>query len=179
MDIRINNCLRSYRQLVARVDRLLDDVRLRYPADIACHKGCGCGCRNLSIFPIEALSLFMAFQDLPAKIAAALRQRAEAHSIWDCPMLKDRACELYPFRPIICRTHGFPLQTIYNGRPSIGYCRHNFKNWPVIPRDAITDLDRINSSLRAINAAVVGQMAMQMPTRLSIAAVVTLHRLPI
>ena len=175
MDPLIHNCLKPYRDLVARVDRLLGDVRRKYPADIACHKGCECGCRNLSIFPIEALSIFMAIQQLPIKTAAAIRQRAEAHTIWDCPMLEDRACGLYPFRPIICRTHGLPLQTIYNGRPSIGYCRRNFKNRPNIPPDAVIDLDWINNSLRAINAALAQHLTRQMPARLSIAAAVDLR----
>lgn len=175
MDTRIQNCLRPYRDLLARVDRLLDDVRCKYPADIACRKGCDCGCRNLSIFPIEALSIFMAMQELPAEAAAAIRQRAAAHSIWNCPLLEDRACGLYPFRPMICRTHGFALQTIYNGRRSIGCCRRNFKNRPDIPQDAVLDLDWINNSLRAVNAALVQHLTRQMPARLSIAAAVHLR----
>jgi Fe-S-cluster containining protein len=175
MDTRINSCLKPYRDLVARVDRLLDDVRCKYPADIVCHKGCDCGCRNLSIFPIEALSIFMAIRELPANAAAAVRQRAETHTIWDCPLLEDRACGLYPYRPIICRTHGLPLQTIYNGRPSIGYCRRNFENRSAIPRDAVIDLDWINNSLRAVNAALVQHLTRQMPARLSIAAAVHLR----
>lgn len=174
MDTLIDSCLKPYRDLVARVNRLLGDLRLKYPADIACHKGCDCGCRNLSIFPIEALSIFMAIRQLPTKAAAAIRQRAKANSIWDCPLFEDRACVLYPYRPIICRTHGLPLQTIYNGRPSIGYCRHNFQNRPAIPPDAVIDLDSINNSLRAVNAALALHLARQMPARLSIAATVHL-----
>ena len=52
----VSSCLESYRRLVDRVDRMLDGVRSRYPDDIACAKGCDCGCRNISIFPVEALS---------------------------------------------------------------------------------------------------------------------------
>ena len=170
--VHIQNCLKPYRDLVTRVDGLLDRVRNRYPADLACYKGCKCGCRNLSIFPIEALSLSTAIQALPAQNAAALRQRADNYSIWDCPLLEDGACGLYPFRPIICRTHGFPLRTIYKGRASIGCCRRNFKNRPSIPDDAIVDLDRINHLLRAINATAVGEMVRPLPARLSIAAAV-------
>ncbi|MBW2432251.1 MAG: YkgJ family cysteine cluster protein [Deltaproteobacteria bacterium] len=175
MDAPIHDCLSAYRDLVARVDRLLGDVRCRYPADIACHKGCDCGCRNLSIFPIEALSIWLAIRELPAKTATIIRQRAAANTIWDCPLLEDRACGLYPFRPIICRTHGLPLQTIYNGRPSVGYCRRNFKNRPAIPPDAVIDLDWINDSLRAVNAALAPHIPRQMPVRLSIAAAVLLR----
>ncbi|MGD8961081.1 MAG: hypothetical protein PVH43_01130 [Desulfobacterales bacterium] len=72
MDTLIDSCLKPYRDLVARVDRLLGDLRFKYPADIACHKGCDCGCRNLSIFPIEALSIFMAIRQLATKAAAAI-----------------------------------------------------------------------------------------------------------
>ena len=175
IDAQIHDCLKLYRELVARVDRLTDAVRRKYPADIACRKGCECGCRNLSIFPVEALSVFAAIRELPAKIAATIRQRAAANTIWNCPLLEDRACGLYPFRPIICRTHGLPLQTIFNGRPSIGYCRRNFKNWPEIPPDAVIDLDWINNALRVVNAALVPHLSRQMPARLSIAAAVHLR----
>ena len=172
----INSCLNSYRDLLARVDRRLDDVRSRYPSEIACRKGCDCGCRNLSIFPIEALSVAMAIRDLPAGAADDIRQRACGHSQWDCPLHEKGACRLYPFRPIICRTHGFPLQTLFNGRPSIGFCRHNFKNRrSAVPHDAIIDLDGINSSLRAVNAALTGLHAFQVPDRLSISAAVLLE----
>jgi hypothetical protein len=91
MESQIHDCLSSYRDLVARVDRLIGDVRCRYPADIACHRGCDCGCRNLSIFPIEALSIWLAIRELPAETAAIIRQRAAASKIWDCPLLEDRA----------------------------------------------------------------------------------------
>lgn len=178
MDIQIDQALQPYREWVARVDRLLDSVRSRYPNDIYCHKGCDCGCRNLSVFPVEALSVFMGVQELSANTAATIRRRAKANAIWNCPLLEERACGLYLYRPIICRTHGFPLQTVFNGRPSIGYCRHNFKNSATIPQDAIIDLDRINSSLRAINTAFIRQMTMQLPARLSIATAVLLDRLP-
>ena len=167
----LDRYLIPYRELLMRVDRLLYHIRRRYAAQIACHKGCGCGCRNLSIFPIEALSLANALQDLPAEAAGRIRKRAATASFGDCPLLEDRACNLYMFRPVICRTHGFALQTIYNERLSIGYCRHNFKNMSPIPDDAVIDLESINGALRTINASAVSEMAhvLQLPDRLSIA----------
>jgi hypothetical protein len=78
---------------------------------------------------------------------------------------------LYAFRPVICRTHGLPLQTIYNQRLSIGHCPRNFKNMSSIPDDAVIDLDRINGALRAINTSAVSEMGrvLQLQDRLSIA----------
>jgi Fe-S-cluster containining protein len=172
----IDKFLVPYRNLLATIDRLLERIRRRYSAHIACTKGCPCGCRNLSIFPVEALYLAIALRELPAQAAARIQERAAAASFWDCPLLEDQACSLYPFRPIICRTHGFPLQTVYNGRPAIGHCRHNFKNMSSIPADAIIDLDSINAQLRAINTTAVTEMApdQQLPDRLSIANAVLL-----
>jgi len=90
--------------------------------------------------------------------------------------MEDRACSLYSFRPLICRTHGFPLQTIYRDQLSIGSCRHNFKNMPSIPDDAVINLDPINSTLREINASTVRETAsvLRLPGRLSIADAVLL-----
>jgi len=115
--------------------------------------------------------LFNAIQELPEASGAKIRQRAAAASFWDCPLLEDRACSMYTIRPIICRTHGFPLLTHYKARPAIGYCRYNFKDMSVIPDDAIIDLDSINRALRAINTSFVDDLARvpQLPERLSIA----------
>jgi len=68
------------------------------------------------------------------------------------------------------------LQTVYNERSAIGYCRHNFKDMSSIPADAIIDLDSINAELRAINTTAVTEMAhvLQLPDRLSIANAVLL-----
>jgi len=161
----------NYRDLLTRVDRLLDRIQRRYSGHIVCHKGCACGCRNLSVFPVEALSLVNAIRNLSEETGAKIRRRAAATSFWDCPLLEDRACSMYAFRPVICRTHGFPLLTHYKGRPSIGYCRKNFKDMSPIPEDASIDLDNINRTLRAMNASVVDELAhvLNLPGRLSIA----------
>jgi Fe-S-cluster containining protein len=173
----INKRLMDYRRLVDRVDRMVHRIRRKYSVHIACHKGCACGCRNLSIWPIEALSLSGALQDLPLPVIATIRKRAAAASFWDCPLLQEGACSLYAFRPIICRTHGYPLLTHYQGEPSIGYCRHNFKSISSIPADAIIDLDKINGTLRAINASAVGEpgRVLQLPDRLSISEAILLE----
>ena len=167
----LHKCLIPYRDLLTAIDRRLECIRRRYSAQIACRKGCDCGCRNLTIFPIEALSLAHAMQDLPVGTSARIRKRAANASFWECPLLEDRACNLYAYRPVICRTHGFPLQTIYNERLSIGHCRHNFKNMSSIPDDAVIDLDHINGALRTINASAVSEMAhvLRLHDRLSIA----------
>ena len=175
-DVDINACLSNYRRLVVNVDRTIGRIQRKYGRYIACHKGCGCGCRNLSIFPVEALALAGALQTLPQTVITKFQRRAASISFWDCPLLEDRICSLYAFRPLICRTHGFPLRTIYKGQPSIGHCRHNFKEMADIPEDAVIDLSLINDMLRNINAAAVNELALlkKLPHRLTIAEAVML-----
>jgi Fe-S-cluster containining protein len=172
----INACLLNYRHLVVRVDQLLGRIQRKYGRHIKCRKGCRCGCRNISIFPVEALSLADALQELPEAVIAKFQRRAASASFWDCPLIEDRACSMYAFRPLICRTHGFALQTIYKGHSSIGYCRYNFKEMISIPEDAIIKLDSINDTLRGINATAVDKLAhmLKLPDRLSIAEAVRL-----
>ena len=173
-----DGCLTDYDRLVARVDAVVLRIRRKYDAQIACHKGCACGCRNLSVMPIEALSLSGAVQDLPEGLRSKILKHASTASFWDCPVLEDGACSLYAYRPIICRTHGYPLLTYYQGKPSVGYCRHNFKNIPSIPADAVIDLEKINSALRVINASAVAERfhRQQLPDRLSISEAILLGR---
>jgi Fe-S-cluster containining protein len=168
--------LSDYHRLLTGVDQLLGRIRRKYGGHIVCHRGCACGCRNLSVFPIEALSLVDALWKLPEATGAKFQRRAASASFWECALLEDGACQMYAFRPILCRTHGFPLQTIYNGRPSIGYCRKNFKEMSLIPEDAIVDLDSINRMLRRINAAAVDRLSqtLMLPERLSIAEAIQL-----
>jgi hypothetical protein len=100
LEAHLHKCLIPYRDLLTTVDRLLYRIRQRYSAQIACRKGCGCGCRNLSIFPIEALSLANALQDLSAGTAARIRKRAANASFWDCPLLEDRRHNFKDMSPI-------------------------------------------------------------------------------
>jgi Fe-S-cluster containining protein len=170
--VNIKQHLRDYQALLALVDQLGGCVQQKYAAHIACKKGCDLCCRNLSIFPVEALSLALALQQLPSTMQQRIHQKAAAAiSDMSCPLLEEQACTLYAFRPIICRTHGLPLRTVYNRRQSIGFCQHNFKNLATIPDDAIINLDPINRTLAAVNAVLVSEVApvRRLPERLSIA----------
>lgn len=171
----IKHHLTDYHALLVQVDQLGGRVQQKYAAHIACKKGCDLCCRNLSIFPVEALSLVLALQHLPSAMQQRIHQKAAtAISDMSCPLLDDQVCTLYAFRPIICRTHGLPLRTVYNRRQSIGFCQHNFRNLATIPDDAIINLDPINRTLAAVNAVLVSDVApvLRLPERLSIAAAI-------
>jgi len=66
-------------------------------------------------------------------------------------LLEDGACLLYDSRAIICRTHGYPILSEYNGHQSVGFCHRNFKGLSSISADRIIGLAPLNKNLVALN----------------------------
>jgi Fe-S-cluster containining protein len=100
---------------------------------------------------VEAAALAMAHSDLPAEEITRIRGLARVVSSDACPLLENGRCLLYSARPVICRTHGFPL--LFAGREGvIDYCPKNFIGITSFPAAAIIDINRLNTTLAAINA---------------------------
>jgi Fe-S-cluster containining protein len=123
----------DYRRLITDIDRFGETLGLRFPSEITCHLGCtGCCQQHLSVFDIEAANLRDFIRSLDDKRKARLRAQALATLAREatlteqdpaparqfppdpatavpCPALIDGACAVYDARPVICRTHGFPL----------------------------------------------------------------------
>ncbi len=104
----------------------MERLRQRFPAEIACGKGCAdCCAAVFDVSWIEALFLLAHFRQLPASAQQQVLTQAEtALAAWQelrardgelatarirCPMLTaDNVCATYPARPINCRTYGVP-----------------------------------------------------------------------
>lgn len=125
---------------------------------IHCRKGCSDCCHHLfQITEIEAAYISTGVKTLPNEKRQALQQRARKHlaerkqllanhdipDAWGslpppgsrlaCPALEDDACQIYEFRPVICRKYGIPLY--HPQKPDrISACELNFK-----PGDEIDD----------------------------------------
>ena len=147
--------LTNYLTLRERVDARCRVIQAAHAASIVCRKGCDACCRHLNLFPVEAAVLGQAMARLPAERARDIRRRASqaAHSP-DCPLLIDGGCALYGDRPLICRTHGLPILIDQDGQPRIDVCPKNFKN-ESMDRDALIDLEALNTVLAAVNALFV------------------------
>jgi len=151
--------LHNYRTLVERVDALGQRIETEFRAQIACRRGCDACCRHLSLFWVEGVALAQALVDLPEPVAEEIRERARRSAAdGPCPLLADGDCLLYAARPIICRTHGLPLLTGEGEARRIDYCPENFRGIDALPAGAVIDLDRLNTSLAAINALFVSEM---------------------
>nr|NJM03151.1 YkgJ family cysteine cluster protein [Desulfobacula sp.] len=114
----------------------------------------------LTLFPVEALSLSLAFargtQDMKAKVTL----KAEKGT---CPLLIDRECVLYPARPIICRTHGYPLYMKKEGGIRIDFCPENFTGMASFPKETMLDIEHLNTLLAVINRQFVDSLEADPP----------------
>jgi Fe-S-cluster containining protein len=167
--------LENYRALLARVDEMCGQTAKRFDSRISCRPGCDACCRHLSVFAVEAAALHRALCLLPEQSAVFIRQAASVSPPdAPCPLLHGGLCLLYQARPIICRTHGLPLLVNRDGASGIDFCPENFHGVPSIPGSAVIDLDRLNSTLAAINALFL--RSSPGPERLTVAQ--ALMRLP-
>lgn len=128
-----DTALTHYQALLNWIDQTTSDLAGQFPTEITCHRGCtGCCQQHLSVFEVEAESLRQFLKTLPESVQQKLYQQArttlEREAQFEtapitpdtdfppdpersipCPALIDGACAVYLARPVICRTHGFPL----------------------------------------------------------------------
>lgn len=152
--------LTNYRTLVARVDALCRKIETDFRSQIACRRGCDACCRHLSLFRVEGVVLARALREMPEPAAARIRDRARhASADGPCPLLDNGVCQLYAARPIICRTHGLPLLLGETETRRVDYCPENFRELDALPASAVIDLERLNTTLAAVDALFVSAVS--------------------
>jgi Fe-S-cluster containining protein len=150
--VNIFQALTNYQRLIAKTDERCREILKNYAEQMSCQKGCDACCRHISVFPVEAAAMSLAFNALPESVADRIRRKALAASPEGaCPLLENGACLLYDSRPIICRTHGFPIFFIQDGKQQIDVCPLNFEGISSLPGHAAFDLDHLNQALSLIN----------------------------
>ena len=94
--------IRDYRQLMADVMEEAERLKICYGEHMKCRKGCSECCTDLTLLPLE----WYALREVLKKENPPLKPAGQDDR---CSLLVDDACALYPYRPLICRTHGLPL----------------------------------------------------------------------
>jgi len=135
--------IKLYNELIEKLNSYETKLLQRYAGSINCKKGCSDCCMLESVFSIEAYMIYDYAIDagiIPESFTSDKRED-------NCIFLKDKSCAIYPVRPVICRTHGYPIFT--EGRVDI--CPENFKEISSIDSEYILDLENVNNAIASIN----------------------------
>lgn len=109
-----------------KIERVCKKLENFYEGHLICKPGCSQCCEiEPTVFSLEAFFVGQQLLTLSPqrikKMRARLRNNDEK-----CPMLWNNLCVIYPARPIICRTRGFPIYYTEAEITFIDYCRLNF-----------------------------------------------------
>ncbi|WP_321492639.1 YkgJ family cysteine cluster protein [uncultured Desulfobacter sp.] len=163
----LDNLLKNYMELISRVDEHIQRLGKIHQDRLACKKGCDDCCRHLSLFPVEAFALSRAFDRLDAPCRAKVLGQAKQTDA-QCPLLVDHVCMVYEARPIICRTHGYPLYMEKEGKAMVDFCPKNFRGVKKLDHSDMLDLDRMNTLLSAVNSHFTACFEDGMPDRIPV-----------
>ena len=163
-----------YNEYISKVDLFCTDVKKVYDSSIICSKGCDSCCRHLSLFPVEAIHMRVAMDTCSQDVRMKIIEKAEASlqaPQGDCPLLDQGECLLYEVRPMICRTHGYPILVEEGGEFRVDHCPLNFRSGETIDRRFILDLNTLNTALATINRLFVNDClgGQEIPDRLLLA----------
>jgi len=135
-----------YLGLVEKINAFEKALFEKYGEHISCGKGCSECCVLESVFPVEAFMMRRAFTDLAPESRSAVRNNS-GNSRGQCIFLSGGNCAIYGSRPVICRTHGYPVAM----EGEVDFCVKNFRGLAAIDGDSILDLELLNTMLAAIN----------------------------
>ncbi|WDP91317.1 MAG: YkgJ family cysteine cluster protein [Desulfobacter sp.] len=163
----IDELFKNYNALIARIDAHTAAIQANWDGQIACKKGCDDCCRFLSLFPVEAFALSRAFCALAPPDREKVVDQARAGEE-KCPLLVDHACMVYQARPVICRTHGLPIYMEKGGKVQVDFCPENFKGLTELPKEALLDIDQLNTLLAAVNGHFLENLDADLPDRIPV-----------
>ncbi len=159
--------LENYHRLLEKVDNLCEGIATLLGDALTCHAGCSSCCQAISVFPVEAAAMIEAVGELSAEQQKFLKEHfAVIPDDGSCPLLFNDRCLLYQARPIICRTHGFPVLLIEGQTKRVDVCPLNCRDMVQMPGEAIIDLDRLNELLVSINLLYMREFSIKLPEKI-------------
>jgi Fe-S-cluster containining protein len=109
----LKETLERYLELLEKTDRLASEIRSRHLNSIHCARGCHSCCKpGLAVNELEAERIRKALAEDAERLPALMEtEAADPFRGTRCAFLQPGgACGIYEFRPLVCRTHGLPLQ---------------------------------------------------------------------
>lgn len=133
--------LKLYKSLIASIAGYESRLYEKYEDHIKCRKGCSSCCILASVFPVEAWNIYLYIIEKPELLTLLNKNSGE------CVFLKNDACIIYESRPLICRSHGYPI--FIDG--SVDFCPMNFQDIKSIDSGYILNLEALNQGIASAN----------------------------
>ena len=146
---KIQEIITAYLKLRQEVDAQATELQVLHREHLRCEMGCVACCVNLTVWPVEFFSIVEELK------AAQIRPIFDAQA--SCGFLKEGLCQIYAWRPIICRTHGLPLVYLDDEQDEPAYrvmfCEKNFQNSDdmAFGSDNTLDMDSVNETLARLH----------------------------
>lgn len=116
----------KYFELRKKTDANVEKLVALHGSNIVCKPKCASCCVNLTVFQIEFESIKHEMGKDGFDIGSVVFDDQAT-----CGFLKDDLCQIYKYRPIICRTHGIPISFQNDDDPAepyiaVSFCDLNF-----------------------------------------------------
>jgi uncharacterized protein len=120
----IETIFAQYAEFLQKLDETCAQVLIAHGGNITCRKGCAECCIAISVMPVEFHAIKAALK------GKKIRVPGKPATDDACAFLdEEEACLIYELRPVICRTHGYPLFYMdENDAWKLSHCGKNFTN---------------------------------------------------
>ena len=121
----------DYPSFLKELDNRIEGYYTSQADNVCCKKGCSACCKtgDYPLSDIELEYLMQGFINSDAEIKIQVQENIKnMKKGGKCPFLINNLCSMYPYRPIICRTHGLAY-LMKDGRANVPYCVNEGKNY--------------------------------------------------
>ena len=161
-----------YEELLARVDELFQQIQNRHGCSMKCATGCHSCCKpGLTVNSLEARHIREGVD--PVRAASLLAaSRINPFRGKRCSFLQaDGGCGIYELRPLVCRSHGAPLQfrnpedKSENALRFRDVCSLNFDgiDLAALPPGDVMNLDTLNTLMALLVKMEFGESEERIP----------------
>lgn len=138
----------QFQEIRKKIDEQCAELWDKHNEHMQCRAGCSSCCQSFKVLPLEFHFIQESIRTKHIKINTNFTKG-------ECKFLVDNKCMVYEDRPIICRTHGYPLARLNEeaGAYEISFCKLNFKGFQLssFNKHNVYFEDDFNSQLYALN----------------------------
>jgi Fe-S-cluster containining protein len=149
--------IEEYLALRAEIDGHCSRLWQIHKNQMQCKSGCSMCCQSFRILPVEyyVIQNLLISAEIPSFVSRGKDKKK-------CRFLINDACTIYENRPLMCRTHGFPLVRINEEADAyeVSFCELNFKGFNLnkFTEKNVFEEDKMNSQLFLLNKRFVDEI---------------------